>query len=80
LLFAFDDDIPFTNNQAERDIRCTKVKQKVSGGFRTFKGACFFARIHGVISTFRKHSLNIFSLFVDIFNLNFEPNIALQAK
>ena len=80
LAFAFDDDIPFTNNQAERDIRCTKVKQKVSGGFRTFKGACFFARIQGVISTFRKHSLNIFSLFVDIFNLNFEPNIALQAK
>jgi transposase len=46
--------IPFTNNQAERDVRMMKVQQKISGTFRTRKGAINFARRRGYISTMRK--------------------------
>lgn len=52
--FARDTHVPFTNNQAERDIRMVKLKQKINGGFRTVQGADVFARIHGFCSTARK--------------------------
>jgi hypothetical protein len=45
LAFAFEKEVPFTNNQAERDLRCLKVKQKVSNSFRQMKGAENYARI-----------------------------------
>ena len=61
LAFAFNKDVPFTNNLAERDIRPAKVKQKISNCFRTFKGAEIYARIEGFVSTARKHDCNVFS-------------------
>jgi transposase len=59
LRFAFDFAVPFTNNQAEQDIRMMKVKMKISGGFRTWDGAETFATLRSVLSTARKQGKNI---------------------
>ena len=59
LRFIADFDVPFTNNQAERDIRMMKLRMKISGGFRTLAGAEIFATMRSVISTSRKHGINI---------------------
>ena len=61
LAFALVEGVPFTNNQAERDLRPAKVKQKVSGGFRTEDGAKVYARLQAVISTCRKQERNVFA-------------------
>lgn len=72
LSFAFHEGLPFTNNQAERDLRTVKTKQKVSACFRTQEGANHYARIQGFISTVRKHGLNPFQQLQFAFQNKFD--------
>lgn len=67
IAFAFNELIPFTNNLAERDIRCLKIKQKVATSFRKFKGAEQYARIQSFVSSLRKHNMNVFQNLVRVF-------------
>ena len=68
--FTNDFDVPFTNNQAERDIRNVKVKQKVSGSLRTEDGAEEFAKTSSVIATVVKFGQSVFGAVRGLFDGN----------
>jgi transposase len=77
LAFLADHRVPFTNNQAEQDIRMIKVQQKISGSFRTLTGAQQFARVRAYLSTVRKHGRNVFQDTAAVFVGNpFMPTTA----
>ena len=70
LRFAVEEEVPFTNNQAERDIRPMKIKQKMNGGFRAENGSQSYCRINSLISSLRKQSRQVFQELVSVIKGN----------
>lgn len=68
--FMLEPDVPFTNNLAEQAVRMPKVKQKVSGCFRTLQGAQTYSVIRSYAATMHKQGANIFESLAAAFNGN----------
>ena len=66
--FMREDGVPFTNNLAEQALRMSKVKQKISGCFRTEHGADTFFTIRSYLATMHKQKGNLFECLISVFN------------
>jgi transposase len=67
ILFAIDFSVPFDNNLAERDLRMMKLKQKISGCFRSVQGAMDFSNLRSVIASAKKQNINRFEVIYNLF-------------
>jgi transposase len=68
LRFAYNLRVPFDNNLAERDIRMVKLRQKISGGLRTWHGAHTFCAIRSYLTTTRKHGITALQALTQLHN------------
>jgi transposase len=71
LRFTRDPRVPFSNNLAEQAIRMPKVKQKVSGCFRTPEGAAAFCTIRSYLATLHQQGFDLLQSLV----LSFQGNV-----
>jgi transposase len=65
--FMSEPEVPFTNNVAEQAVRMPKVKQKISGCFRTPEGADTFCVIRSYLATMHKQSADLFDCLINTF-------------
>jgi transposase len=75
-MFAYDFNVPFDNNQAERDVRNVKTKVKVAGCFRSVKGTQDYLSVMSYLSTGTKHGVSVFEALTSAFAGN--SDIVLQ--
>ena len=64
LRFLHDFGVPFTNNQIERDLRMTKLNEKISGGWRSMDGARAFLAIRSYLATARKQDQGVLEVLI----------------
>jgi transposase len=77
LRFANDFSVPFSNNQAERDLRMVKLQQKISGCYRTEAGAANYLAVRSYVSTARKQGVNVLGALRNLFEGQpFMPGVA----
>ena len=79
--FMTDKDVPFTNNLAEQALRMAKVRQKVSGCFRTQHGGDTFFTIRSYLATMHKQGACLFECLISAFNGQpIQPQLAWGAE
>lgn len=62
MAFLVNKEVPFDNNEAERDLRMMKVKQKISGCFRNIEHARAFAKVRSIIASAKKQAINVLEI------------------
>lgn len=68
MLFMRDYKAPFTNNEAERDLRHCKTRQKVSGCFRSWQGIVDYCNIRSLLATAKKRGQNLLDTLTSLFS------------